>query len=31
MTEEQIRKLQTTGGEQLARTERNILDNNFPR
>jgi len=30
MTEEQIKRLQATGGEQLARTEKNILDNNLP-
>lgn len=30
MTEEQIKKLQATGGEQLARTEKNILDNSLP-
>ena len=30
MSEEQIKKLQATGGEQLASTEKNILDNNLP-
>lgn len=30
MTEEQIKRLQATGGEQLASTEKNILDNNLP-
>lgn len=31
MTEEQIKSLQATGGEHLARTEKNILDNNLPK
>ena len=31
MTEEQIKTLQATGGEQLARTEKNILDNSLPK
>ena len=30
MTEEQIKRLQATGCEQLARTEKNILDNSLP-
>jgi hypothetical protein len=30
MTEEQIKTLQATGCEQLAQTEKNILDNNLP-
>ena len=31
MTEEQIKALQATGCEQLAQSEKNILDNNLPK
>lgn len=31
MTEEQIKALQSTGGEALAATEKNILGNHMPR
>lgn len=31
MTEEQIKALQSTGGEALAETEKNILGNHMPR
>ena len=31
MTEEQIKNLQSTGGDHLASTEKNILGNDLPR
>jgi damage-control phosphatase, subfamily III len=31
MTEEQIKSLQSTGGEHLAATEKNILGNHLPK